>query len=161
MVWRQRPKCLGHLKSNTKAESLSLGPSSQHVAQPTAAATTADTADAIGQKNWIHGKIVVGCFCLFPTPDRPSGRCLSKQGMTVQEFRFTAGCSAEWTVDVWGDILYSAQQAGMRPGQDVRAVWRQLWSSFCRFHHIICRACGRTNTQSSAQDAFRRQETLI
>ena len=81
MVWRQRPKCLGHLKSSIKAESLSLDPSSQHVAQPTAAATTADTADAISQKDWVHKKIVVFCIFLFPTPDWSCGRCLSKQGM--------------------------------------------------------------------------------
>ena len=61
---------------------------------------------------------------LHGLPCRKSGRCLQKQGMTVQEFLFTADCPAEWTVDIWDTVLYSARQAGMMTVQDVRTVWR-------------------------------------
>ena len=78
---RQRPKCLGLLRSNIEAETSLRNSFSQHAAQPTVAATTADTADAINQEDWVHMEIVVCCGFLFLTPDWPCGRCLSKPGM--------------------------------------------------------------------------------
>ncbi len=79
--------------------------------------------------------------------------------MTVQEFRIIADCPAEWTMDVRDEVPYSARQTGMMTVQDVRTIWRLLRSSFCRFHHIICRACGHAKPSEGDRPVYDDQDS--